>query len=320
MEGEAVVGASQDSRGDTDAKVFLLQTKKTLHHSGNSPGHYVCTKPTVNATGKIRFPPIFPRLYTPISGLALVTSKIRNSTPNDLTARPTADHRSTPRPVTQHRPRHWPISRHGRDTGVWFGRAHQSGFQNLSVLWLKIKKMNEKKTSRFLRFGRERKDLILRKRAIHSNTILEREETHTQHAGDGNRQFHLIFIFSLLCTNHWPQRQSKPLFFNQAKIKNQSSFVSLWLGRWPGAASFRGGGGRRSSTASIWRQWTPKKLTSSPSMTASSTARSLSACLEFLLAKVTLKTELHFWETPSIFSSMWFWIWFLVRMCSDGCG
>lgn len=56
--------------------------------------------------------------------------------------------------------------------------------------------MNEKKKeSRFLRFGRERKDLVLRKRPIHSNTILQREETHTQHAGDGNRQFYLIFIF-----------------------------------------------------------------------------------------------------------------------------
>lgn len=91
---------------------------------------------------------------------------------------------------------------------------------------LKLKKMNEKK-SRFLRFGRERKDLILRKRPIHSNTILQREETHTQHAGDEDRQFCLIFISSLLCIKHWPQRQSKPLFYNQAKIKNQSSFVSL---------------------------------------------------------------------------------------------
>ncbi|KAL6294610.1 hypothetical protein ACE6H2_002752 [Prunus campanulata] len=55
----------------------------------------------------------------------------------------------------------------------------------------------------------------------------EKKHTHTQHAGDGDRQFYLIFISSLLCTKHWPQTQSKPLFFNQAKIKNQSSFVSL---------------------------------------------------------------------------------------------
>lgn len=125
-------------------QVFLLQTNKTLHHSGNSPGigmyqtHSQCHRQNPVPTN-------FPAFLYPHFGTRAGHFPIRNSTPNDLTARPTADHRSTPRPVTLHRPRHWPISRDGRDTGVWFGRSHQSGFQNLSVLWLKIKKMNEKK-------------------------------------------------------------------------------------------------------------------------------------------------------------------------------
>lgn len=123
--------------------------------------------------------------------------------------------------------------------------------------------------------------MILRKRP----NILERKNTHN--VTETDRHYLIItFLFPHFITNRikdWPYQQSKPLLFS-----SQNPFVVLKpeSQRCPGTVSFRGGGGR-SSTAWIFRPCPiPKKLTCSPSMTASLIARSLSVCSEFPPAKV----------------------------------
>lgn len=107
--------------------------------------------------------------------------------------------------------------------------------------------------------------------------ILQRKKTHN--VTETDRHYLIItFLFPHFITQRIKRlgyQQSKPLLL---KAKTNQ--------RWPGTVSFRGGGGR-SSTAWIFRPCPiPKKLTCSPSMTASLIARSLSVCSELPLAKV----------------------------------